>query len=92
MDYSFLTSDMVLSDNLVPAKYAGQDVRLLYSKENPAYLGYWLNTPHGHQRIGLKDMVEYISGKPYKINDPDNKEVADLIKMLPNAYHKESSL
>jgi hypothetical protein len=52
-DYSFLTAEMAMSSNLVPAKYAGQDVRLLYSPTNPTHLGWWFSTKNGHERVYL---------------------------------------
>ena len=55
-DYSFLTSEMVLGSNLVPAKYAGQDVRLHYSKTNAAWMGFWFATPSGHQQYGIGEL------------------------------------
>jgi hypothetical protein len=88
-DYSFLTIEMVLSTNLVPSKYAGQDVQLQFSPENPAHLGYWLASPGGHQRIALKALIEHIGGKPCQIGDPLNKEIAELIKAMPIAYCQE---
>ena len=88
IDYSFLTIEMIMSDNLVPHQYAGQDVKLLYSKDNPAPLGYWLTNPYGHERVGLKDLIEYTSGKPYLANNPDNKDIAELIRSMPVAYYK----
>lgn len=88
MDGSVVTVEMIMSDNLVPTKYAGQDVRLLYSEDNPVNLGFWLANTYGHERVGLKDLVEYIGGRPYEAGHPENKEIAALIKAMPLAYHK----
>lgn len=57
-DYSFLTLQMCISTNLVPKKYAGQDVRLLYSRSNPAHMGFWFAYSGGHERYYLKLIKE----------------------------------
>lgn len=89
IDYSVLTTEMVLSDNLVPTKYAGKDVRLFFSKENEAFLGFWLAAAQGHQRVSLKKLIEHIGGKPYLLGAAENKEIAELIKTMPVAYYRE---
>ena len=87
-DYSFLTLEMLIGDSLVPSKYAKQDVRLLYSPTNPSHMGFWFASTYGHERITLKDLIEYFGGKPIP-DAPENKEAVKQIQALPIAYYIE---
>lgn len=68
-NYQFLTLDILTSSNLVPAQYKGQDVRLSYSKDNPANMGYWFSTANGHEPITLSYLVKEMGMTPEELHN-----------------------
>lgn len=59
---------------LIPAAFAGKDIRLLLAKDNPIHLGFWFQVAGGHERVYLHDLVSM----GFSITDVEKIEVGYL--------------